>query len=51
MDETTPKGLRPPPKSSIKKMSYKFVYNLILWRHFVSWDPLVPDDSSLYKLT
>lgn len=34
----------------IKKMSYSFVYSLILWREFLCWGFLISDDSNLFKI-
>jgi hypothetical protein len=40
-----PLGYPPPGTSiSIKEMPYRLAYNLILGRHFLSWDSLLSDD-------
>lgn len=36
--------------SLIKKMHYKFAYNLTLWRHFLNWNFLLSDALALYHV-
>jgi hypothetical protein len=39
-----------PHQSLVEQMSYRFAYSLILWRHFLSWDFLLSDNSNLCQV-
>lgn len=43
-------GFTLPQKSLIKKMSHRFAYRPLWWRHFLNWASLLPNDPGLCQV-